>query len=141
MVTFQRMRKLRLLLVIFIITLFNGCAWLDESEITKIEGSYFTYWADLESNRAICRGVVEGSSFDIIVDSYVYSVGHSDNFIFAKTHFGNNSDTNYYIIDTIKNTSPKKGVYGPLDKIQFDSLVNRLKITNIKFNKNFKEHP
>ncbi|WP_264522123.1 DUF3997 domain-containing protein [Flavobacterium sp. N1994] len=135
------MRKLRLLLVIFILTFFVGCAWLDESEVKKIEGSYVTYWGDLESNRGICKGTIGGSIFEIIVDSYVYSVGHSDKFIFAKTHFGNNPDIHYYIIDTIKNVKSKKGVYGPLNKIQFDSLTKQLKIAKIKFDMNFNEHP
>jgi hypothetical protein len=135
------MRYFKHLFALFILQLFFSCAWLDESENDKIVGSYSAYWADQESNREICKDVKDGSSFFSVVGNYVYSVGHTDRFIYAKTHFGNNPETDYYIIDTVQYTNRKKGVYGPLNKTEFDILVNRLKISNVNFDMNYNENP
>jgi hypothetical protein len=118
----------------------SGCAWLDKSEHTKIVGDYSVGWNDLERNRCIYKTITncDGCS-EVIVDSYVFAVGHSEDFIFAKQHPGMDTErTNYFIIDLKANENAKgSGVFGPLSEKEFDSLTVRLKISKIHFDLNY----
>ena len=134
------MKKVKLLLLtIILIPTFVACAWFEEYENYKIEGSYSVSQIDSQGTN-ITKGVTEGGgTYTVVVESDVYSVGHSGKFIFAKQkeRFNEDTLTNYYIIDTVKNTSEQRGVYGPLTKIKFDSLSIKLKIPNIVFDMNY----
>lgn len=133
------MRKLKQLLLTFIlISTFISCAWFEQNENEKIVGNYSISQIDSQGTN-VTKGVKEsGGSYSVIIDSDVHSVGHSGQFIFAKQRerFSSDTLTNYYIVDTIKNVSKKEGVYGPLTKIKFDSLVTKLKIGNVMFDIN-----
>ncbi|MFM7858154.1 MAG: hypothetical protein ACKO96_41105 [Flammeovirgaceae bacterium] len=134
------MKKLKRLLLIFttILTVIS-CAWFEQNENGKIIGSYSISQIDSQGPN-LTKGVKEsGGSYTIVIDSDVYSVGHSGKFIFAKQRerFSNDGVTNYYIVDTIKNVTDKEGIYGPLSKIEFDSLVTRFKIPKVVFDMNY----
>ena len=134
------MIKLKQLLLTFIlITTIISCAWFEQNENDKIVGSYSISQIDSQGTN-VTKGVKEsGGSYTIVIDSDVHSVGHFGKYIFAKQkeRFSSDSLTNYYIIDTIKNVSGQEGVYGPLTKIKFDSLVTKLKIPNAVFGINY----
>ena len=134
------MRKIKQLILTFIlISTFISCAWFEQNENEKIVGSYSISQIDSQGTN-VTRGVKEsGGAYTIVIDSDVHSVGHFGKFIFAKQRerFSSDTLTNYYIVDTIKNVSEKKGVYGPLTKIKFDSLVTKLKIPNAVFDINY----
>ena len=134
------MKKLeRLLLIFILISTFASCAWFEENENEKIVGSYSISQIDSQGTN-VTKGVKEsGGFYTIVIDSDVLSVGHSGKFIFAKQRERFNKDTltNYFIIDTIKNVSEQKGVYGPLTKNKFDSLIIKLKIPNVVFSINY----
>jgi hypothetical protein len=130
-----------ILLLILLLTI-GGCTWLDKSEHLRIIGDYEVGWNDLESNRGIVKPNKGCSGcYDVIIESYVYSVGHNDRFIFAKQH--PNSDTTttkYFLIDIDKNRrDAKKGIYGPLDEEEFEKMLTLLGIADIKFDLNFRE--
>ncbi len=133
------MKKLkRLLLTFILISTFISCAWFEENENHKIIGSYSISRIDSQGTN-VTKGVKEsGGTYTVVVDSDVYSVGHFGKFIFAKQRerFNRDTLTNYYIIDTIKNVNEQKGVYGPLTKIKFDSLIIKLKIPKVVFDMN-----
>ena len=77
--------------------------------------------------------------------AYVSEIGHDSRYIIAKQHpikRGNTvsiqtDTTNYYIIEITDNSFQDKPVYGPLEQKAFDSLRSELKITGIKFDKNY----
>jgi hypothetical protein len=138
------MKKITAALITTMVTVI-GCAWLDRSEREKIIGDYEVAWDDLESNRSITKSnshCGEGCS-DVIVDSYVYSVGHNERFIFAKQHPNMKSaKTKYFLIDIIENgKDTRNGIYGPLDEAEFKALVMKLGISDIVFHLNFPEAP
>ena len=134
------MRKLKQLLLTFIlISTIISCVLFEQNENEKIVGSYSISQIDSQGTN-VTKGVKEsGGSYKIVIDSDVYSVGHSAQYIFAKQRerFSSDTLTNYYIVDTIKNVNEKEGVYGPLTKIKFDSLVIKLKIPNAVFEINY----
>jgi hypothetical protein len=140
----MRILRLRTIILATILLLaISSCAWLDKSEHSKIIRDYEIGWNDLESNRSISkpnRECGEGC-YDIIVDSYVYSVGHNERFIIAKQHPNlDTTQTKYFLIDVEKNhENVKKGVYGPMEKEEFEELTLRMKAKDIKFNLNFPE--
>ncbi|MBS1553419.1 MAG: hypothetical protein JSU09_00715 [Bacteroidetes bacterium] len=134
------MRKLKRLLLTFIsISTIISCAWFEQNENEKIVGSYSISQIDSQGTN-VTKGVKEGGgSYTVVINPDVYSVGHSGKFIFAKQRerFSYDGVTNYYIVDTIKNVNDNKGVYGPLSKIKFDSLVTRFKIPKVVFDMNY----
>lgn len=98
----------------------------------------------MPSNRFIGKSIKGcNGCYETIVEGYVYAVGHNDSFIIAKQHSGNDTATYYYIIDIKRNEKPglRKGVYESLDKQAFDSLRNRLRISDIPFDMNYPEDP
>ena len=128
--------------IILLMTI-GGCAWLDKSEYVKITGDYEVSWNDLESNRAIVKPNIKcgNGCYNIIVGGYVYSVGHNDQFIYAKQHPNlDTTITKYFLINIIKNEKDvQKGIYGPLNKDEFEKLLLKLGILDIKFDLNFPE--
>ena len=129
--------------LVCILTLLNSCAWLHESEHQKIAGEYEVGWNDIESNRAITKPIENfDGGYHIIVDGYVYAVGHNENYIIAKQHQSFETETNYYLIDIKKNSKDhSKGIYGPLNKIEFEKIKKELNIQSINFDLNFNEKP
>ncbi|MBW3524824.1 DUF3997 domain-containing protein [Chryseobacterium sp. NKUCC03_KSP] len=121
----------------------NSCAWLDESEHQKIIGQYEIGWNDLESNRAITKKIENSeSSYNIIIDSYVFAVGHNESFIVAKQHQSFNEETNYYLIDIEKNKEDNsKGIYGPLNQVEFEKMKTKFNIKSLKFDLIFADKP
>lgn len=123
----------------------NGCAWLDKGEHVKIVGDYEVGWDDLESNRSIKtlnRKCGDGC-YDVVVDSYVYSVGHNNLFIFVKQHPNlDKTKTKYFLIDVAKNSKDvQKGIFGPLDKDQFEKRLKEFRIANAEFDLDFSNSP
>jgi hypothetical protein len=138
------MMKFSTIVIAIAILLATGrCAWLDKKESVKITGDFEVGWNDIESNRAIVKpskACGEGC-YDIIVDSYVYSVGHNNRFICAKQHPDlDTARTKYFLIDISKNDKDaKKGIYGPLEKEEFEKMLVKLEVTDLKFDLNFSE--
>jgi hypothetical protein len=122
-----------------IISTLVGCAWTDDNESIKIVGSYNIAWNDLQSNRGIYKNVNSCSGCsEIIVENYVFSTGTKGKYIFAKQQtISTPLKTNYFIIDTLENINTQKGVYGPLDKIEFESLAKKIGLKKVIFNKHF----
>lgn len=119
-----------------------SCAWLDQREHQQIIEGYEVGWNDLETNRCISKPIAGcDGCYDIVIESYVYSVGHNDHFIIAKQHPNLDSTiTHYFVVDIIKNKeNNKKGIYGPLDKDKFEGLLNQLKISTMNFDIHFPE--
>lgn len=122
----------------------SGCAWFDRSDHKQIIGDYEVGWNDLVQNRSISKSIKNCSGcYNVLVDGYVYAVGHNDRFIVAKQHTGNDTAAYFHIIDIKRNEKfgGKNGVYASLNKIAFDSLRQRLSITNIPFDLNYAENP
>ena len=122
----------------------TGCAWLDQSEHERIIGDYEVGWNDLVQNRNISKSIKGYSGcYDILVNGYVYGVGHNDEYIIAKRLFGVDKTTYFYIIDIKKNEKygGENGVYSSLNKNEFDSLRLKLNIANISFDKNYPLNP
>jgi hypothetical protein len=127
--------KTKIALLLLIVT-FASC-WFHESEWFPIIKNYEVGWNDMVSNRCIAEKGTESHS-EILINDYVSEVGNNQRYIIAKAH-NNISDLNnpfYYIIDTeAKNTTKK--VIGPLSKEKFKSELERLKITDVIFDKIF----
>jgi len=117
---------------------------LDKSYHEKIIGNYEIEWVDLEGNQNISKAI-DGCSgcYSVIIDNYVYAVGHNQDFIIAKQHAGTDKNiTHYYIINLTQNKDKyRDGVTGPVMKEVFDSLRRRLNISDIPFNKTYTENP
>jgi hypothetical protein len=132
--------------VIYLVILVTiaSCAWFDRSEHEKIIGDYEVGWSDLVRNRNISKPIKDCSGcYNVLVQGYVYAVGHNDSFIIAKQRSSNDTATYFYIIDTERNEKfgGDNGVYASLDKTTFDSLRQRMNITDIPFDMNYPENP
>ncbi|MGU9939656.1 DUF3997 domain-containing protein [Empedobacter brevis] len=122
------------LIFIFIFSLLTlkSCGLFDSGSDTVVD-DYEVIWIDLHEQRALYKG-------EQIVPPYVYAAGHHDKYIFAKQHPLVESDdiidlniTNYYIIERTTETFQDKKVYGPMNKLEFTELSNKLGIKNPKF--------
>lgn len=144
------MKHLTKIFLISLTVFLNSCFGLFDSGSDRITGKYVVLWIDKHESQGISEEVELNSSSAIgLVSEYVYSVGHDDEFIVAKQHptsgFDNGFEidttiTNYFVIDMnrkILKTGEK--VFGPLSKVQFDSLRKELRIENIKFDMNYPE--
>lgn len=126
--------------LLILLSILSGCAWLDKSEHEKIIGSYEVGWNDLERNRCISKSIPNcDGCFEVIIDNYVYAVGHNEDFIIAKQHSAADTlSVNYFVIDIKANEKINKtGVYGPLSLKDFDSLVVKFKISGLRFDLNY----
>ena len=129
-------------LLFLTVSLLTGC--LFDSSSDRIIGKYIVLWIDLPQNQMIAKEVkLHSSSSSMIIEPYVFAVGHDENYIIGKQHPTNGFEggykihadtTNYYIID-IHQESEK--VFGPLTLKQFDSVRTTLKIEILKFNKTY----
>ena len=132
------------MLFIGLVLIIQSCGWLEKREQIEIIGDYAVGWNDLESNRCI-RKSTNGCSgcYSILVEGYVYGVGHNENFIIVKQHPNpDTSVTNYYVIDVAKNSKQtSQGINGPLSKSRFEELLRELKISHLAFDLNFDESP
>ncbi|ESU23070.1 hypothetical protein FLJC2902T_32340 [Flavobacterium limnosediminis JC2902] len=137
------MKKRNLYLIFIIFFAINSCAWLDESQHQKIVGEYEIGWNDLESNRSISKPIKNcDGCYEVIVNSYVYAVGHNEKYIIAKQLNYPESETYYYIIDIEKNKkSSQNGIIGPLNGTEFEKTIKDLQIVNLKFDLNFDKEP
>lgn len=144
------MNKYRVLIFFLIVFSLPSCFGLFDSGSKTIKGRFELVWIDLQESQGIVEKYDNSGSGTKIVDEYVFSVGHNDDFIIAKQHptsgfnGGYEIDTkilNYFIVDMnnkiLKDEYNK--VFGPLTMHQFDSLRTVLKITDIKFDINYPE--
>jgi len=134
-------KQFRNYIIPFLLLSFQTSCGLFESTSDVIVGHFNVSFVDDVTWRSICYD--NGT----IVEPYVYAVGHNDKFIVAKQHpcernefKVNTSVTKYFIIE-ISKVDFKNGVYGPLEKNQFDSLSLSLNIGEIVFNMNYPEQP
>ncbi|MEK8179910.1 DUF3997 domain-containing protein [Flavobacterium buctense] len=137
------MKKTNLFLTIIFAFLNYSCAWFEESEHQKIIGDYEVGWNDLESNRSIHKLIknCDGCS-EVIIENYVYAVGHNEKYIIAKQIQNFNGETRYFIIDIKKNKiSSQKGIFGPLSETEFEKTRKELQIESLKFDLNFSQKP
>lgn len=121
-----------------------SCAWFDQSEHEQIIGDYEVGWNDLVRNRNISKPIKDCSGcYNVLVDGYVYAVGHNDSFIIAKQRSRDDTSASFYIIDIKRNEKygANKGVYASLNRSAFDSLRQQLNITDIPFDMNYPENP
>lgn len=125
--------------LLLIAPLLSGC--LFDSSSDTIIGDYETIWIDIPQTRSINKG-------ERVVPAYVSEIGHNDRYIIAKQHpirdgslvTVHTDTTNYYIIEVSTNSFQDKPVYGPLNKVSFDSLRRKLNITDIKFDMHYPEY-
>ncbi len=72
----------------------------------------------------------------------IFAIGHNDSFIIAKQHQNFNEETNYYLINIKKNEEVNsKGIYGPLNNIEFEKMKANFNIKNLKFDLIFADKP
>lgn len=127
------------------ITFLTGC--LFDSGSYRITGKYVVTWIDLPQNQMLAKeDKLHSSNSSIIIEPYIFAVGHNENYIIAKQHPTNGFEggykihadtTNYYIIDIYKEMDK---VFGPLTLKQFDSLKTEFKIGNLGFSKTFPDN-
>lgn len=130
--------------LLILLSMLASCAWYDKSEHTKIIGNYEIGWNDLVRNRCITKPIQKcDGCFDVIIENYVYAVGHNADFIISKQHPGTDTvSTNYFIIDIKANEKESKaGIYGPLNLNEFYSLSEELKLSGLSFDLNYPENP
>lgn len=137
------MKKLNIFLILTLMILCNCCAWFEESQHQKIVDVYEIGWNDLESNRSITKPIKNcDGCYEIIVNNYVYSIGHNEKYIIAKQLNYPQNETHYFIIDIEKNkNSSQNGIIGPLDVSEFEKIKKDLQISNLKFDLNFDKIP
>jgi hypothetical protein len=141
------MRSLTAVLFLFIL---SGCS-LFNNEFEVITGRYNIGYTNRPAYRVICENyTAEGDIGGIIVvDPYVFAIGHNEEFIIAKQHPIPGDDhegepdagiTNYYAID-INRKFHKDGVIGPLNAAQFDSVRAAWSISAMQFDRAFADKP
>jgi len=128
-------------ILIFFMTLMTSCG-LFESTSDTIVGKFTVSFVDDITWRSVCL------DNGILVEPYVFAVGHNEKFIVAKQHpcartefKVNTSVTKYFIIDMSKVDFRGNGIYPSLNKHQFDSLSTSLNIGTITFDMNYPEQP
>ena len=140
----KTLRKIKTILIILGIFILNSC-WNNPGESELITGNYYVEWNDLVANRAITEKTDKDSPYSSgIISNYVYAVGHNSNFIIVKQHpyLNDLTVTKYFIIDLDKREKTNEdGIYGPMDKQQFDKKSKDLNISELEFDKSFKENP
>ncbi|MCW3107035.1 MAG: hypothetical protein JWQ09_1541 [Segetibacter sp.] len=131
------------ILIYSICCIFSSCFGLFDGGFQTIKGEYEVGWVDIKGSRAIYKQ-------ERLIAPYVFAVGHNSKFIISKQHpfsdTTNNSidtqTTNYFIIDMTKNPSPgQEGIYGPLNKEEFDDFRRKANISNMEFDINYDETP
>lgn len=137
--------------LVFIAIFFNSCFGLFDSSADTIIGRYNVCWIDIPSSRSISIANKDGGyGGAVIIPEYVYAVGHNKKFIIAKQHPVMDEavgkvdvkKTNYFIIDLHEeNYYKQRGIYGPLNEGEFDSLIKKLNVGEIIFNMNYPEQP
>lgn len=144
------MNKTKWIISLIISFSMTSCFGLFDSGTKTIKGKFKLVWIDLQETQGIVESYDNSGSGSQIVPEYVFSVGHNDDFIIAKQHPTSGFDKGYEIDTTILNyfivdmnnkilKDEYNKVWGPLSKQQFDSLRTKLKITDIKFDKNYPE--
>lgn len=142
--------KIKHSLLLLTSLLVTSCFGLFDNNSDRIIGKYIVLWIDLPQNQFISEErELNSSSSMVLIEEYVFAVGHNNDFIIAKQHptsgFKNGFEintkiTNYFIIDMNRKIL-KKGekVFGPLTEIKFNELRQELKIENIEFDMNYPE--
>jgi len=112
---------------LIIITAFlTGC--LFDSGSTTIVDDYTINWIDTEDTRSLSKR--EG-----LIGPYVFASGYNAKYVYAKQYptLTNKSIVNYYIIERTNNIFQDKPVYGPMQKIGFDTMCIKLNIIKPEF--------
>jgi hypothetical protein len=135
--------KIKLLILSFGILTLNSC-YLFDNDADKIIGKYEVSWIDTPNTRAICERTSSTGCLGLISE-YVFAVGHNSDFIIAKQHPTNGfkngyeidtTKTNYFIVDI----RIQSKVFGPMNKSDFESKVEELNISGIKFDQTYPEN-
>lgn len=111
-------------LAILSITIFlTGCFGLFDSGSDHIIGRYNVMWIDVAENQMLTEELEKSSGALIIIEAYVFAIGHNKDFIIAKQHptagFENDykintNITNYFIVDlNRKLLKGEKNKFGP----------------------------
>ena len=137
----------RLIIILFsIVHLFTSCDFGNSGQEEHLIGKYYVGWADLEANRCIYfKETAESNGGQVIVSGYVFAVGNNSQYIIAKSLYSPAYKKIYYhIIDTKGNynTNMDNNNYWEFSsEAEFLQSLNRLKISNIKFDKNYRADP
>ncbi|PXY02710.1 hypothetical protein DF185_01040 [Marinifilum breve] len=124
--------------------LLSGCFGLFDSGSDRIKGRYIVLWIDSPKNQTISKeDQLHSSGSSMIIDEYVFAVGHNDEYIIAKQHptsgfqGGYEADTtitNFYIIQMNQKTKFERDtVWGPLNESDFKKERSKLGIEAIEF--------
>ena len=140
----KTVQKLTYTLGVIILLILSSC-WHNSGESDHITGNYYVEWHDLVSNRSIVeKSSRDSSSSYPVSSSYVFAVGHNEDFIIAKTHphLNDLTITKYVNIDLKKRKeNSKKGVYKYLDKEEFDEKSKAFGISELQFDQLYPENP
>jgi hypothetical protein len=130
------MVKLRILIIVTIVSfLLNSCLW-DDSSSDSLPNDYRLGWVDVPSNRNISR-----NSGGVRIDAHIFEVGYNRNYIIAKQHpqigdFGlgetDKTKLNWFVLQ-MKKRSTGEEIWGPLTENEFRSLCDELEISDIEF--------
>lgn len=135
--------------IVFLITFITvGCFGLFDSGSDRIIGKYIVVWIDVYANQCIAKEFEEYSgSSSVIISDYVFAVGHNKDYIIAKQHptsgfeggYEVYTDTTNYFIIKLNQKADTEELFGPLSKIEFDSLREKFNIANIEFDLEYPE--
>ncbi len=122
----------------------NSC-WNNPSGSELITGNYYVEWNDLVANRAITEKTEKDSPYSTgVISNYIFAIGHNSDYIIAKQHpyLNDLTVTKYFIID-IKDRETRNvtGIYGPLEKEDFDIKLKELNISELNFDQVYNENP
>ncbi|AEH02739.1 MULTISPECIES: DUF3997 domain-containing protein [Flavobacteriaceae] len=140
----KTLRITKIILTLIGILTLNSC-WNNPGESELIIGNYFVEWNDLVANRALVEKTEKDSPYSSgIISNYVFAVGNNSDFIIAKQHpyLNDLTITKYFIIDLKKREKTNEdGIYGPMDKQQFDKKSKGLNISELDFDQVYNENP
>lgn len=134
----------KILLLIVITVSLNSCDFGAQGTEVNIVANYYIGWQDLESNRCIYKKESAGSNIgQIIVDSYVFAIGHDSRYIIAKSSRGPALTlAKYHIIDTrgYYHTDMDNNNYWEFSSEKdFYEKLQQLKISNIEFDNDYQQ--
>ena len=139
--------KFRPLLTFLTILIGSSCAWTDSQEEFSLINGYKVSWYDLESNRNLNRvvnGINDEKYIQPLITDYIFEIGYDSTFIIAKTHPKfDTTIVEYYVVNTLYKTDLKnlKELYGPMNKVSYESLLNTLEIDSLNNSIYFNEIP
>lgn len=126
-------------LILFISFCLMSCAGMS---VDNVIGDYYIVCMDYDKDDASLSYKVGDESYVGLVNEGVYAVGNNQRYIIVKqkkqSFKGITEENSSYYIVTVKNKKtyhPEKGVLGPYNKNEFDSMTVKLGISDIPFSK------